>query len=55
MIPLSAKRALVVGRDGSGAAAAGLLRRRGVAVSEVTSGTQGPADVVLVVVSGGAG
>ena len=55
MIPLSAKRALVVGRDGSGAAAAGLLRRRGVAVSEVTSGTQGPADVDLVVVSAGAG
>ncbi len=61
MIPLSVRRALVVGRDGSGAAAAALLGRRGVWVTHVEAGpaaAEPPAGrdaVELVVVSAGSG
>jgi UDP-N-acetylmuramoylalanine--D-glutamate ligase len=61
MIPLSARRALVIGRDGSGDAAAALLGRRGVSVIQVEAGEgaaacpEGRDPVELVVVSAGVG
>jgi len=61
MIPLSARRALVVGRDASGDAAAVLLGRRGVSVIQVEAGKaesahpEGRDPVELVVVSAGVG
>lgn len=62
MISLSARRALVVGCDASGMAAAALLRRRGLAVTQVAaadlrveSGAERGDPVELVVVSAGEG